>query len=189
MSSITSSSGASSDRRASSDSTASNSWTRSKPSPGGGGGRPGPLGRPGRGAGGGGGGARPGRARGGGRAPPGRAGAAAEVAEGVHERHVRQADVADLHAAAVEDADAAALGPGGQLVEQPGLADAGVAGDQPDRRPSALGPLQQGEQAVELLGPADEAGGGRGGHSGEYGPPSDSGASGRFHLRMRPPCM
>ena len=67
--------------------------------------------------------------------PPRPRPAGPEVAEGVDEGHVGQADVADLHAAADQHPDAAALGPGGELVEQPGLADAGVAGDQPDGRP------------------------------------------------------
>ena len=66
--------------------------------------------------------------------------------------------------------------PGRRARRQPGLADAGVAGDQPDRRPPAVGPVEQAEQAVELFGPADEAGGGRGGHAGKYGPPADNGA-------------
>ena len=92
----------------------------------------------------------------------------AEVAEGVHEGHVREANVADLHAAADQHPDAAALGPGGELVEQPGLADAGVAGDQPDGRAAALGPAEQGDQVAELLGPADEAAGGCGGHAGKW---------------------
>src|SRR4030095_11608817 len=121
----------------------------------------------------------------------GLAGAGAEVAEGVDERHVGEAHVADLHAAADQHPDPAALGPGGELVEQPGLADAGVAGDQPDRRPAALGPVEQAEQALELLGPADEAGGGCGGHAGKYGAPADSGAPelSPDHLRTRPPCI
>jgi hypothetical protein len=126
-----------------------------------------------------------GRGQGGGH--PGLAGAGAEVAEGVDEGHVREADVAGLHAAADQHPDPGGLGPGGQLVEQAGLADAGVAGDQPDRRAAALGPLQQPEQAVELLGTADEAGGGRRGHAGKYGVGPDSGASGPSHLRTRPP--
>jgi hypothetical protein len=130
-----------------------------------------------------------GRGQGGGHLGLARAGA--ELAEGVHERHVRQADVADLHAAADQHPDAPALGPGGELVEQPGLAHAGVAGDQPDRRPPALGPVEQAEEALELLGPADEAGRRCGGHAGKYGAPADSGARPRSpaHLSTRPPCM
>jgi hypothetical protein len=135
--------------------------------------------------------AQAGQGRGQGGGDLGLARAGAEVAEGVDEGHVREADVADLHAAADQHPDAAALGPGGELGQQPGLADAGVAGDQPDRRPATLGPVEQAEQALELLGPADEAAGGCGGHAGKYGAPADSTARGSWpaHLRTRPPCI
>ena len=115
----------------------------------------------------------------------------AEVAEGVDEGDIGEADVADLHAAADQHPDAGPAGPGGQLVQQPGLAHPGVAGDQPDRRAPALGPVEQAEQAAQLIGAADEAGGGGGGHAGKYGPPPDSGARGSrpAHLSTRPPSV
>ena len=163
-SSITSGSEASSDRRTSSDSTPSNSWTRSKPSPGGG--------------------TDPWSVASSGRSRP-RLGtaAASEAALGLtrpecrgrgrrRRRARREADVADLHAAADQHPDAAALGPStassssSRVLPTPASpAISPTAG-----RPRS-GPVEQGEQAVELLGPADEAAGGGGGHAGKYGPP------------------
>ena len=146
-SSITSSSGASSDRRTSSDSTPSNSWTRSKPSPGGdadpwsvasSSSRP-----------------RLGTAAASGAVTAASLRAGAEVTEGVDEGHIGEADVADLHAAADQHPDAAAGGPAASSSSSRVLPT--PASRRSARRPAPLGPVEQGEQAVELFGPADEA--------------------------------
>ena len=127
-SSITSS-GASSDRRTSSDSTSSNSWTCSKPSGGG----AGPWSVASSGS------SRPrlGTAAASGAVTSASSGCA-EVAEGVDEGHIG----GRRHrppCSRLPGPDAAVGGPGGELVQQPGLADAGVAGDQFDGRPPAVG--------------------------------------------------
>jgi hypothetical protein len=55
-----------------------------------------------------------------------------------------------------EDAQPALGGARGQLVEQPGLADTGVAGEQDRGGPARLGPLDMRQQAGELVGPAHQ---------------------------------
>ena len=76
----------------------------------------------------------------------------AEVAEGVDEGHVGEADVADLHAAADQHPDAAAWArrrrpAAGSCRRRRRRRSA--------RRPAArVGPVEQGDQAVELFGPA-----------------------------------
>src|SRR5206468_5645839 len=105
---------------------------------------------------------------------------AADVAEGVDERDVGQADVARLHAAADQHPGAPRLGPDGQLLQQPRLADARVAGDQPDRRPALLGPGEHGEEAIELLGTADEDVADAKPHAASMAPARDAGTPPRF---------
>ena len=77
-------------------------------------------------------------------------------AEQVDERQIGQADVAEVDAVAGEHPHAAFGGPGGQLVEQPGLADPGVAGEQDGGGPARLRALDMRQQAGELIGPAHQ---------------------------------
>jgi hypothetical protein len=98
----------------------------------------------------------------------------AEVAEGVHKRHVRQAEVADLHAAADQHPHALRFGAGGELAEQAGLAHAGVAGHQRHRRAALPGPGEHAEQPAELGGAAHEHRAARGCHARQYAGDGDS---------------
>ena len=52
--------------------------------------------------------------------------------------------------------DAALTGPAHELGRQPGLADAGVAGQQDGRGPAGHGAVDRGQEAVQFLGPADQ---------------------------------
>jgi hypothetical protein len=52
------------------------------------------------------------------------------------------------------------LSPDGELGEKTGLAYPRVAGDESDRAPALLGPLEEVRQPAEFLGPADEGGAG-----------------------------
>jgi hypothetical protein len=79
-----------------------------------------------------------------------------QLAERLGERQVGQADPADVDAVSDEDDRARGAGPGAQLREQPGLAHAGVAGEQDRRGPAGPGTLHRRGQPGQLLDATDE---------------------------------
>ena len=76
-------------------------------------------------------------------------------AERVRERQVRDA-VADLGALAAQHGEAVALGDPHRLVDQAGLADAGVAADEPGDRAARGGVVQEGAQPGQLRIPSHQ---------------------------------
>lgn len=84
----------------------------------------------------------------------GRLGIGGHRAQEVHEGQVGQADVAQVDAVPGEHPEPALLGPGGELVEQPGLPYARVAGQENGPRPPGGGAVEGRQQAGELGGPS-----------------------------------
>ena len=76
----------------------------------------------------------------------------------VGERRERQPVAAELDAGAAEHAGAARRGGGAQLLDQPGLADAGLAADEGDGGLAVERPLERGAERRELPPAADEDG-------------------------------
>ena len=76
--------------------------------------------------------------------------------EQVDEGQVGQADVAEIDAVAGEHADASCGGPRGELVEQPRLAHTCVAGEEDGGGAAGRRPVDAGQQAGELIGPAHQ---------------------------------
>jgi hypothetical protein len=76
----------------------------------------------------------------------------------VDEGQVREADVAEVDAVPRQHAHAPFGGAGGELVEQPGLADTGVTGQQDGGRAAGHRAVDVRQQAGELVGPAHQRG-------------------------------
>jgi hypothetical protein len=102
----------------------------------------------------------PGRHRGEQVGQPGVAGLPQEVAKDADDRPVGQAAAVDRDAHAGRHQCAAGPGPTAELVDQAGLADAGVTGHQHRGGRSGGNPIERGDQDVQLLGPAHERGAG-----------------------------
>ena len=83
---------------------------------------------------------------------------AAQGAQGGGEGGEGQAVGADLDTAAERDDGALAAGGGGELLDEPGLADAGLAAEQQRLRLARGGAGERVVQAVQLVGAADEHG-------------------------------
>ena len=100
----------------------------------------------------------PGRAAGQQVGDTGRAQVPDQLAEHGGERGERQAVRAQLQAAAGQYPGAVAAGPGGELGQQPGFADASLPADQDGRRVTVARLGQRGGQRGQLGGPADQHG-------------------------------
>jgi len=74
----------------------------------------------------------------------------------LHDRGVGQPAAAELDATADQHPGARRLGPCRQLGDEAGLADAGLAAEQDDRRLARAGTLEGRLQPAQLLGPSDE---------------------------------
>ena len=76
--------------------------------------------------------------------------------QGADDGRVGEPGRAHLHRAADEDAGAALAGAAGELGDQPGLADAGLAGDQHERWLAGAGSVEGSGEAIELRRTPDE---------------------------------
>ena len=81
---------------------------------------------------------------------------AGQVVEQGHERPVRGGAAVDGHAGPLGHPCAGPAGPGHELVDQPGLADPGLAGEQHGARGAGPGRVERGLEHPHLIGPADE---------------------------------
>ena len=82
-----------------------------------------------------------------------------------HERRVGELALAELHAVAGQDARAALARPGGELLDQPGLAYTRLTRYERERRVRGGGVRERGSQLDELLAASHEA---RAGHPGGH---------------------
>ena len=89
-----------------------------------------------------------------------RVGPADESAQGFGDRGVRHRTLAEVDAAAEQDDGALGLGDRGDLRDDPGLADAGLAGQERRAAATLVGRLQGRAQSADLAGSADEDGAG-----------------------------
>ena len=81
-----------------------------------------------------------------------------ELAQRGDERRERESAVADAQARAGQDTGAAGPRATGELLDEAGLADAGLAADEDDRRCAGDGPGEARLEPLELHGPTDECG-------------------------------
>src|SRR4029453_2974480 len=93
----------------------------------------------------------------------------AQTAEGLDHWRIRQRRLAELDAAAEQHLPTAAADPAGELGNQAGLADPGLAADAQGQRIAATGARERSLETAQLGGAADETGAGDGpGHGEEY---------------------
>jgi hypothetical protein len=108
--------------------------------------------------------------------------------QGANDGRVREPGRAHLHRAADEDAGAALAGAGGKLRHQPGLADAGLAGDQHERWLAGAGSVEGSGEAVELRRTPDEDRARDAGHGVDHRTRPRGARDGGWFGRPVPPC-